>query len=183
MFVPFESLSFLLSSDVFSKDSGGFPRDWYSGSEPPADGPWEDQRKLLLFLSRDIIHNTLLYQHHHLFNSMLRDSRTRLESQGAKTSLAPYLGTANKGGLGHTARISRGSEGCFDPLCSLVEVQPRKVISEERRGPQPFTPDWVGLPKPNRDSFGGSVPQIPALLAPGLLAHIQFVSRCKHIYW
>lgn len=61
-------------------------------------------------------------------------------------------------------------------LPTLVEVQPRQTGLDEQRHPQPFLPDWVGLPKPNRDSFGVSVPQIPALLAPGLVAHIQFGS-------
>lgn len=98
--VPLESLSFLPSSDVFSKDSGGFPRGWYSGSEPPADGPCGDQRKLQVFVSQDIIHNTPIYQLCHLLDGMLRDSKTRLENQGAKTSFAPFLGSTNKGGLG-----------------------------------------------------------------------------------
>lgn len=104
---------------------------------------------------------------------MLRDSRTRLEAQGAKTSLVPYLGSANKDGLGQTARIPGGSEGCFDPFTanSLVEDQLRQTGPDEQRGPQFFLPDWVELPKANRGSFGVSIPQIPALLA-----HIQFMS-------
>lgn len=158
--------------------SGGLSRGWYSGSEPPTDGPCEYQRKLLLFLSQDIIRNALLYQLYHLFSTVLRDSRTRLESQAAKTSLAPYLGSANKDGLGQTARIPGGLKGCFDPFTpsSLVEVQPRQPDPDEQRDPQPFLPDGVGFPKTNRNSFGVSVPQIPALMTQVLLAHVQFGS-------
>lgn len=142
MFVPFESLSFLLSS----KDLGVFPRGWYS----PADGPWGEQKQLLFFPSQDLIHNTLLLSAtHHLFNNVLTDSRTRLESQVTMISLAPYLGSVNGFGLGHAAGVPDGSEGCLEALTPLLlafSLKPilNRVVQVRREGPQPFQPDLRG---------------------------------------
>lgn len=63
-----------------------------------------------------------------------------------------------RGWVGQAARIPDGLEGCFHPFYSLFEVQLTQAGLDERRSPKLSLPDWFGLPKPNRFSFGVYVP-------------------------